>query len=132
MRQIVWSVIFIVSFLFSCNNNKQTNQKLPPIQKEKFIRLLTDIHKTDGYFSAVKQNLINDSILNPKNFYGEVFHKYGVTNKDFQATILYYCYRMDEFEIIYEQVVQNLNQENDSLQIITAKEAKKHSDFEEK
>ena len=120
MRQIGWLVIFIVSFLFSCNNNHDRQEK-PPIPKEKFIRLLTDIHKTDGYFSSIKQNLINDTTLNPKNFFGEVFHKYGVTNKDFQATILYYCYRMDEFGAIYEQVIQNLNQEKDSLQVITTK-----------
>ncbi|RKX19068.1 MAG: hypothetical protein DRP35_08310 [Candidatus Zixiibacteriota bacterium] len=121
MRQIVWLLLLIVPLLFSCNSDKKKEEQQPIIPKEKFIRLLTDIHKTDGYFSSIKQNLINDTTLNPKNFFGEVFHKYGVTNKDFQATILYYCYRMDEFEIIYEQVVQNLNQENDSLQMITGK-----------
>lgn len=122
MRQIIWLFLLIIPLLFSCNNSdrEKENQK-PVIPKEKFIRLLTDIHKTDAYFSSVKQNLINDTILNPKNFFGEVFHKYGVTNKDFQATILYYCYRMDEFETIYEQVVQNLNQENDSLQMLQTK-----------
>ena len=119
MRQIVWLVISIILFLFSCNNHDR--QEKPPIPKEKFIRLLTDIHKTDGYFSTTKQNLINDSILNPKNFYGEIFHKYNITNEEFQATILFYCYRMNEFEQIYEQVIRNLNQEKDSLQIITAK-----------
>ncbi|MCD6367146.1 MAG: DUF4296 domain-containing protein [Bacteroidales bacterium] len=121
MRQIVWLLLLIVPLLFSCNSDKKKEEQQPIIPKEKFIQLLTDIHKTDGYFSSIKQNLINDTILNPKNFFGEVFHKYDVTNKDFQATILYYCYRMDEFEIIYEQVVQNLNQENDSLQMITGK-----------
>ncbi len=122
MRRIVWLFFLIVPLFFSCNNSgKGKDDQKPVIPKEKFIQLLADIHKTDGYFSSIKQNLINDSTLNPKNFYGEIFHKYGVTNKDFQATILFYCYRMPEFEKIYEQVVQNLNQENDSLQMIRAK-----------
>lgn len=125
MRRTVWLILLIFPLLFSCHNdnNKRTEPK-SIIPKEKFIRLLTDLHKTDGYFSSIKQNMINDSTLNPKNFFGEVFHKYGVTNKEFQATILYYCYQMPEFEKIYEQVVQNLNQESDSLQIIMTKKKK--------
>jgi len=118
MRQISWFILLI--FFTSCynENNKNIDHETAVIPKKAFIKLLTDIHKADSYFSVTKQNLINDSILNPKNFYGEVFQKYGVTNKEFQATILYYCYNMQEFESICEQVVQNLNQEIDSLQIV--------------
>jgi len=122
MRQVVWLFLITISFLFSCNNNYQGKDvENPPIPKDKFIHLLRDLHKTDAYFSTTKRNLLNDSILNPKNFFGEVFHKYGVTNEMFQSTVLYYCYRMPEFETIYDQVLQNLNQEKDSLQIIKAK-----------
>lgn len=129
MRQVVWLFLIIISLLFSCNNNQQEKDtEKPPIPKDQFIRLLTDLHKTDAYFSATKKNLTNDSILNPKNFFGEVFNKYGVTNEMFQTTVLYYCYRMPEFETIYDQVLQNLNQEKDSLQMINAKkkEEKNH------
>ncbi len=122
MRKAVWLFVIIMSFLFSCNNNPhEKNAGKSPIPKEQFIRLLTDLHKTDAYFSTTNRNLLNDSTLNPKNFFGEVFQKYGVTNEMFQATVLYYCYRMSEFEAIYDQVLQNLNQEKDSLQVISAK-----------
>lgn len=127
MRQVVWLFFIITFILFSCNSQQGKTTEKPPIPKEQFIRLLTDLHKTDAYFSATKRNLINDSILNPKNFFGEVFHKYGVTNEMFQATVLYYCYRMPEFETIYDQVLQNLNQEKDSLQMIRSKNEKRDS-----
>ena len=86
------------------------------LPKDSFLLLLKDIHLADAYLSTLTVDELKDSIINPENIYGSIFKKYHLTNKQFQETILYYSYHIDQFDSIYADLLKEMNIINDSLQ----------------
>lgn len=108
-------VIFLLALLVvSCNFSKEKNL----IPRDKFVSILTDMHLAEGYYATHGRETKNhnDSTF---NFYNTIFKNYGYTRADFDTTLKYYTVHSQEFDLLYEDVVTELNkteQENYQIQ----------------
>ena len=53
----------------------------------------------------------NDSI----NYYDEIFKNYGYTRADFDTSVYYYSKNINEYDEIYEEVLNRLNEMDTEL-----------------
>jgi len=98
-------------FLFSCSRDKR-----PPnlIEEDRFIPLLVDIHLADGYLSSGPQ--IPDNLNYRGNgLYAAIFKKHGVDSSQFKKSFQYYSSHLEEMNLIYKTVVDQLKAKNDSI-----------------
>jgi len=120
MKNIFYLIIAVV--MISCNHKKTTPEHVIP--KNEMVEIILDIHLTDGLFtvSNVRRDLTKkDSI----NYYNEIFHNYGYTRADFDTSVYYYSKNINEYDKIYEEVLNRLNEMDTELR------QNKERDFEE-
>ena len=79
----------------------------PEIKKNKLVDVLVDIHLTDGYlsYSGSRIDRNRDRI---EGAYGYVLRKYDITPKQFGNTMKYYSSHLDDYEQIYNKVIEKL------------------------
>ena len=73
------------------------------------IDILVDIHLADGMFTIneVRTDMAQkDSI----NFYNVIFENHGYTRSDFDTTVYYYSHNINEYNKIYIEVLNRLNE----------------------
>ncbi|MBN1252902.1 MAG: DUF4296 domain-containing protein [Bacteroidales bacterium] len=106
-------IISILLILSSCSN-KETDEN---ISKEKFILVLADLHKSNAILSDFG---LYDSKLKDRNasYYNYVFKKYNITRAQFDNTVKYYSENLDDYVIIYDQVIKNYEKEEITLDSI--------------
>ncbi len=105
MRKLL--VIFIVFLSFNaCNRNKTPDYVIP---KEKLIDILVDIHIMDGLLTIndVRKTLLQKDSL---NYYDALFYNYNYTRADFDTSIFYYSMNINEYDKIYEEVLNKLSE----------------------
>lgn len=99
-----WQVVVLVFVLLSCSHEDGAR---PEIKKDKLVDVLVDIHLTDGYLtysgSRIEHN--RDRI---EGAYSYVFRKHDITPKQFGNTMKYYGRHMDEYELLYNKVIEKL------------------------
>ena len=96
--------VFFVFALLSCSHEEGER---PDIKKDILVDVLVDIHLTDGYLSYTGSRIDRDreSIEDAYNF---VFQKYNITPKQFDNTMKYYSRHIDEYEKVYNKVIEIL------------------------
>lgn len=127
MKKIVF--LLIVVLLSSCIKKFKTPDYVIP--HDKMINIIIDLHITDGLLTVnnVRRNLAKDSI----RYYNAIFSNYGYTRSDFDTSIYYYSENIDEYDKIYEEVLNRLNEMETNLkQESVAEEEKKLADKEKK
>ncbi len=99
-----WLFVFFLFALLSCSHE---DGERPEIKKDILVDMLVDIHITDGYLSYTGSRIDRDreSIEGAYNF---VFQKYNITHKQFDNTMMYYSRHIDEYEKIYNKVIEIL------------------------
>ena len=105
MRNLV--IIALVLFSFACKKGTKVPHYVIP--KEDMINIIIDIHVTDGLFTVtkVRRELVrNDSL----NYYDEIFTNYGYTRKDFDTSVYFYSKNINEYDKIYQEVLNRLNE----------------------
>ncbi len=116
------AVILLVIFLFSCNNNEN---KLPDyvISHDDMVNIIIDIHLTDGLFTnnKVRRKLAKKDSL---NYYNAILNNYGYTRADFDTSVHFYSKNIDEYDKIYEEVLNNLSEMETKLKQESAEETK--------
>jgi hypothetical protein len=99
IKNITPLLIGICLFLISCNKTD--------ISREKFVDLLVDIHLADGYLSNqgyridAERGKINEGYI-------YILNKHQVTQKQFMNTLKYYSEHTEQYDAIYNQVIEKL------------------------
>ncbi len=91
----------------SCNGDKKIKGS-EFIQRDVFVKVLTDMHLMDGITNDMKyyrKFTPADSI----DLYSSIFEKYGVTRDLYMHTVEEYSKYPELFNDIYDEVLMNLN-----------------------
>lgn len=102
-KLLLYILVLFVGFS-SCDNKKQNEI----IKRDTLVKLLVDVHLTDGVLSTKNIYTSHKKFL-PSFYYNHIYSKYGTNAAQFDSTILYYSIHSNEFEIIYDEVVDSLN-----------------------
>ena len=100
-------IISLALFLLSCSNRKKTPDYV--ISHDDMINIIIDIHLTDGLLTQnkVRRKLAKKDSL---NYYDAIFNSYGYTRADFDTSIYFYSKNINEYDKIYEEVLNRLNE----------------------
>lgn len=111
-------MILLSVFLISACKKKA--EKPDFINQENFINMLIDIHITDA---SMSENNIYRSGNNyrPSYYYNSIYSKYNLDKQKFDSVIGYYTANLDEFETVYEKVIDSLNRLETKLKIELSK-----------
>ena len=90
--------------LLSCSNEDGAR---PEINKDELVDLLFDIHITDGYLSYTGSR-VDRNRDRIQGAYDYVLRKHNVTPKQFNNTMKYYSRHTDEYEKLYNKVIEKL------------------------
>jgi len=103
MRAFLFSLLIAVS-LASCNSNSRYGKVIP---HNEFRDILIDIHLIDASYMAnsSKYSFHNDTV----NFYNDILSRYGYNKAIFDSSVRYYVQQQKEFDIIYEEIITELN-----------------------
>ena len=86
-------------FIAGCNGNDE-----PPLSEETTITLLVEMHLLQGQREAGLDDLPSRS---------DILEHYGVTEEEFEETLIYYAGRPDRYKQMYSQVMDTLQVERD-------------------
>lgn len=100
-----YSLFLILVVLSSCSLFKSSDELLP---ESTLVDVLVDIHMADGILAVKGYNIVRDS-SKIELVYNDVMKKHNITQKQFDKTIKYYTKSPREFELVYEQVSEELS-----------------------
>lgn len=88
-----------------------------PLDEKKFTSLLIDLHRADGALS-VARGLNGLGELKNYHYYNDVFNKYNITRVEFDSCMFYYSARPVLFSQMYDVVIDSLNKQLTSIDLI--------------
>lgn len=100
------TLIFLFVFAFYSCNRQQVPENVIPF--DDMVDIIVDIHITDGIVTTSKirrQLIANDST----NFYNAIFDNYSYTRKDFDTSLYYYSKNINQYDLIYDEVLNRLS-----------------------
>jgi len=98
--RLVFLVVFI--FFFSACNNRPKGV----LSQRKMSGVLTEMHKTDACMEAL--GLTSGRYAGKAPYYKFILKKYGITQAQFDSSLVWYTKNPREFENIYDKVLANL------------------------
>lgn len=113
--------ILISVFFLACNNKKSEDI----IAKNEFINILLEVHLANATLNYMQSDKNWKNYKN-SDYYPSILKKHNVTVKDFNNTIQYYIKKPDEYDAIYDSVINRLSvmQGEISTKIIEEKKQK--------
>ena len=119
MRNI--AVILLVVILVSCDSGNKTPDYVIPY--DDMVNIIIDIHLTDGLLTQnnVRRNLAKKDSL---NYYDAILNNFGYTRADFDTSVHFYSKNIDEYDKIYEEVLNRLNEMETKLKQESTEETK--------
>ncbi len=106
----IFIIIFLYIFTFSsCNNSRNAPNNI--ISREKFTKILIEIHKTDALLNVI--GVMDNKLSKPDSmsYYNKIFQEYGITRQQFYYTFNYYIENMADFMEIQQVVIDSLKNE---------------------
>ena len=79
------------------------------MEREKFTRLMVEVHLTDALLAEGKRNSMGLTDRKNYSFYGELLGRYGLTRGQFDSCVDYYSRNTTLIEQIYKDVIDSLN-----------------------
>lgn len=112
------TLFFSVSlFLFSCKGDGASDGI---INRSQMTSLLTEVHLIDGRVYGIFQS--QDSLNKyGTSRYDALFKRYHTDSAKFNRSFKYYATKPAELQKMYDQIIANLKQKNDSLNKIQRK-----------
>ena len=107
-------LIFIILALSAC----QSDSHNLPIQKDKLIPVLIDIHLVEAVVDNDSQTM-KDSLT--ALYYPQIFSKHNVTAKDFDSTIKFMNERPKLMHDMYEDVMKEIQKTTKPTAVDTTK-----------
>lgn len=109
-------VYFFILFtlLSACTNTKKY---IPDdiLDKSIFQSSLKDIHLAQASFELNKKKSEEYANTQLKISYLHIYEKYGISKKSFEEALYYYSENAEELELIYIQILEQLNSEKTKL-----------------
>ncbi|MCF6242790.1 MAG: DUF4296 domain-containing protein [Bacteroidales bacterium] len=105
MKKIILLILSVFSiFGIACNSGNVPDDIIP---KEKFIKILTEVHIADAVLTekGLYDRKLKDST---ESYYNYIFVKYNINRAKFDKSLQYYGKNTEEFEEMYNQVIANL------------------------
>lgn len=96
------------------------HRQRPPkdlLEKDEMIPLLIDLHLVYAIQSSVQFRKISTDV-DSMDVYSYIFEKHGVSKVVFDSSIAWYSRHPKLFTEIYDEVVMDLTQKQDSLELI--------------
>lgn len=110
MKKYLIAIILITMYSCSWVKNKEENI----IEEKQFVDLLIDIHLADAVVSNEGYKLINDSVKLDL-YYDYVLKKHNISRNKFKQTVIYYTKKPNEYNKIYEQVLEKLSKQEEEV-----------------
>lgn len=105
MKQRVYIFLFVLLVLTSC-----THRPDGIISSGKMSNVLIDLHRTDGLIQIKGYNYGHDAEV--AAFYQAVLEKHGVTQAEFDSSLVWYTDHPLQFNRVYPKVLDALEKEN--------------------
>jgi hypothetical protein len=105
MRKVV-IIIAAISFLTACNFSKTPEYVIP---KDKMIDIIVDIHMTDAMMTIaeVRKGIIKEY---SNDFYDQILSQYGYSRQDFDTSVYFYSFNINQYDDIYKEVLNVLSE----------------------
>jgi hypothetical protein len=109
MRKVV-IILAAISFLTACNSPKTPDHVIP---KDIMIDIIVDIHMTDAMMTITE---IRKGIMEEysNNIYDQILSQHGYSRHDFDTSVYYYSFDINQYDEIYKEVL-NVLSERDAL-----------------
>ena len=119
MKKIL--ILLIVFSLFSCKKQQTPDYVIP---FNNMVDIIVEIHITDGLLtsSKVRRELIK---LDTTNYYDAILNKYNYKRQDFDTSLYYYTKNIDQYDLIYDEVLNRLSEIESKLEENMSLEDKK-------
>jgi len=115
MNRFVILILFVPLFLMGSCQHDRPQKDL--IEKDELIPLLIDLHMVYAIQSSIKfRNLSKD--VDSVDVYTYIFEKHGVSKIVFDSSIAWYSRHPKLFTEIYDEIVMDLTQKQDSLEVM--------------
>ncbi|MBR2194105.1 MAG: DUF4296 domain-containing protein [Salinivirgaceae bacterium] len=119
-----WLFVVLAFALQSCSRDDGAR---PEINKDELVDVLFDIHIADGYLSYTGSR-IDRNRDRIDGVYEYVLRKHNITPKQFSNTMKYYSRHADEYETLYNKVIEKLTKfETENLNSDETKSLKNNS-----
>ena len=112
IRNIIILSLMPLYILVSCQGDKPEKGLL---EKEEFIPLLVDLHLVYAIQSSVDFRKILSEV-DSVDVYTYIFEKHGVSKVIFDSSVAWYSRHPELFTEIYDEVVMDLTQKQDSIE----------------
>ncbi len=113
MIRFIILLLMPLSVMVSCQRDRPQKDL---VEKDEIIPLLIDLHMVYAIQSSVKfRNLSQD--VDSVDVYTYIFEKHGVSKVAFDSSIAWYSRHPKLFTEIYDEVVMDLTQKQDSLEV---------------
>ncbi len=102
---IVWSGI--ISCLLSCTSDKkEVSVKIPDevLKHGEMVKVLADFHLVESALLH-KQHKLGDMQQNSMYFFSFILDKHGITQEEFNTSLKWYIYNINEYEKVYADLV---------------------------
>ncbi|MBI3510592.1 MAG: DUF4296 domain-containing protein [Bacteroidetes bacterium] len=127
---------------FSCSRSQQGQTKRPfdLIDRDKMVQVLADVHVLEATLSVrqpmqlqrhpmmpgLKDPSVNQAPLQKEDSmpYYNIFRKNGVTRKQYQSSMKWYCAHPEELSGIYDDVITEINKRLSQEQEAAGKQKK--------
>jgi hypothetical protein len=99
-------ILAAISFLTACNFQKTPEYVIP---KDKMIDIIVDIHMTDAMITIadVRKGIMEEY---SNNVYDQIFAQYGYSRNDFDTSVYYYSFNINQYDEIYKEVLNVLSE----------------------
>lgn len=104
MRKFPLFMLFMVLLLCGCGGTPDY-----VIGKDDMISLLVDIHKGEAVAEANSGTYYNDSLK--KVLKQSILLKHGITQEQFDTSMVWYGYNIEKYAEIYDEVIKQLEEE---------------------
>ena len=115
------AVILLVVILISCDSGNKTPDYVIP--HDDMVNIIIDIHLTDGLLTnnKIRRKLAKKDSL---NYYNVILNNYGYSRADFDTSVYFYSKNINEYDKIYEEVLNSLGEMETKLKQESAEETK--------
>jgi predicted ribosome quality control (RQC) complex YloA/Tae2 family protein len=107
-RKKIFLFAYILIILAACAPDDNKHRNTDMITEDKMVQLLVDIHLTDAVLSVIYRTKpkSDDATL---RIYESVLKKHNTTREQFDRSIEYYSRHIEEYEKIYDKVIEELS-----------------------
>jgi len=104
MKNVRLFLIGLIIILFGCSNNNVPKDLIP---EDSLVLIIVDMHLADAILiePSVQQKQF---VINKTKFYNVVLDKHSITKEEFQKNIDYYSNNPEQFNKVYEKVIEEL------------------------